>query len=69
MNPNLSSTSRKTCGKEAGHVILHPDQQGRDCRGILEVEAESVALTLIWTRRSGWVRLEVVPTPLEVLVQ
>jgi hypothetical protein len=24
-------------------VILHPDQQGRDCRGILEVEAESVA--------------------------
>lgn len=24
-------------------MILHPDQQGRECRGILEVEAESVA--------------------------
>ena len=33
----------KTLAHEAGHVILHPDQQGRDCRGILEVEAESVA--------------------------
>ncbi len=71
MNPNLSSTSRKTCGKELGHVLLHgPDAEDvRQHRGIGEVEAESVALTLIWTRRSGWVRLEVVPTPLEVLVQ
>jgi len=33
----------KTLAHEAGHVILHPDQQGRDCRGIIEVEAESVA--------------------------
>ena len=33
----------KTLAHEAGHVILHPDQQGRECRGILEVEAESVA--------------------------
>lgn len=33
----------KTLAHEAGHVILHSDQQGRDCRGILEVEAESVA--------------------------
>ena len=33
----------KTLAHEAGHVILHPDQQGRECRGVLEVEAESVA--------------------------
>ena len=33
----------KTLAHEAGHVFLHPDQQGRECRGILEVEAESVA--------------------------
>ena len=33
----------KTLAHEAGHAILHPDQHGRDCRGILEVEAESVA--------------------------
>ena len=43
MNPTLSSTSRKLCGKEVGHVLLHQDQGSRDCRGILEVEAESVA--------------------------
>ncbi len=71
MNPNLSSTSRKTCGKELAHVVMHDpdDEEARQHRGTREVEAESVALTLIWTRRSGWVRLEVVPTPLEVLVQ
>ena len=34
----------KTLAHEAGHVILHPEQQARECRGILEVEAESVAL-------------------------
>lgn len=33
----------KTLAHGAGHVILHPDRQGRDCRGIIEVEAESVA--------------------------
>ena len=33
----------KTLAHEAGHVLLHQDQGGRDCRGILEVEAESVA--------------------------
>lgn len=33
----------KTLAHEAGHVILHPEQQARECRGILEVEAESVA--------------------------
>ena len=33
----------KTLAHEAGHVILHPDRQGRECRGTLEVEAESVA--------------------------
>lgn len=43
MNPTLSSTSRKLCGKEAGHVLLHQDQGSRDCRGLLEVRAESVA--------------------------
>ncbi len=43
MNPTLSSTSRKLCGKETGHVVLHPEQQARECRGILEVQAESVA--------------------------
>ena len=35
--------SRKMCGKEAGHVLLHQDQGSRECRGIAEVEAESVA--------------------------
>ena len=61
----------RTLAHEAGHVLLHaPDQrQPFACRGVIEVEAESVALTLIWTRRSGWGRLEVVRTPLEVLVQ
>ena len=33
----------KTLAHEAGHVLLHQDQGSRDCRGILEVEAESVA--------------------------
>ncbi|WP_370585796.1 ImmA/IrrE family metallo-endopeptidase [Tessaracoccus sp. MC1627] len=33
----------KTLAHEAGHVLLHQDQASRDCRGILEVEAESVA--------------------------
>ena len=33
----------KTLAHEAGHVILHQEQSSRDCRGILEVEAESVA--------------------------
>ena len=33
----------KTLVHEAGHVLLHQDQGSRDCRGILEVEAESVA--------------------------
>ena len=50
MTTSPPQTSRKWCGKEAGHVLLHPDQRGRECRGILEVEAESVALTLIWTK-------------------
>lgn len=33
----------KTLAHEAGHVLLHQDQRSVDCRGILEVEAESVA--------------------------
>jgi antirestriction protein ArdC len=33
----------RTLVHEAGHVLLHQDQGSRDCRGILEVEAESVA--------------------------
>ncbi|MBB1515647.1 hypothetical protein H5398_06610 [Tessaracoccus sp. MC1679] len=33
----------KTLAHEAGHVLLHQDQGSRDCRGTLEVEAESVA--------------------------
>ena len=33
----------KTLAHEAGHVLLHQDQGSRDCRGIVEVEAESVA--------------------------
>ena len=33
----------KTLAHEAGHVLLHQEQGGRDCRGIVEVEAESVA--------------------------
>ena len=33
----------KTLAHEAGHVLLHQDQGSRDCRGIAEVEAESVA--------------------------
>ena len=38
--------SRKMCGKEAGHVLLHaPDQrQPFTCRGVIEVEAESCLL-------------------------
>ena len=43
MTTSPPQTSRKWCGKETGHVLLHPDQRGRECRGILEVEAESVA--------------------------
>lgn len=60
----------RTLAHEVGHVLLtDPAASSLDCRGLREVEAESVALTLIWTRRSGWVRLGVVLTPLEVLVQ
>ena len=33
----------KTLAHEAGHVLLHQEERNRDCRGILEVEAESVA--------------------------
>ena len=33
----------KTLAHEAGHVLLHQDEGGRDCRGVVEVEAESVA--------------------------
>ncbi len=33
----------KTLAHEAGHVLLHQEQGSRDCRGIVEVEAESVA--------------------------
>ena len=33
----------KTLAHEAGHVLLHQDQGSRECRGIAEVEAESVA--------------------------
>ena len=33
----------KTLAHEAGHVLLHQDRGSRDCRGIVEVEAESVA--------------------------
>ena len=33
----------KTLVHEAGHVLLHQDQGSRECRGIVEVEAESVA--------------------------
>ena len=48
MNPNLSSTSRKTCGKELAHVVMHDpdDEEARQHRGIREVEAESVALMI-----------------------
>lgn len=48
MNPNLSSTSRKTCGKELAHVLMHDpkDEDARQHRGIREVEAESVALMI-----------------------
>ena len=51
MNPTLSSTSRKLCGKELGHVRLHgPNQQdARQHRGIGEVEAESVAVRIAAT--------------------
>ena len=48
----------KTLAHEAGHVLLHAPEarQPFACRGVIEVEAESVALPLIWTRRSdvGW---------------
>ena len=43
MTTSPPQTSRKWCGKEAGHVFLHQEQGSRDCRGIVEVEAESVA--------------------------
>ena len=33
----------KTLAHETGHVLLHQDEGGRDCRGVVEVEAESVA--------------------------
>ncbi len=33
----------KTLAHEVGHVLLHQDQGSRDCRGVVEVEAESVA--------------------------
>ncbi len=33
----------KTLAHEVGHVLLHQNQGSRDCRGIAEVEAESVA--------------------------
>ncbi len=44
----------KTLAHEAGHVLLHAPEarQPFACRGVIEVEAESVALPLIWTRRS-----------------
>ncbi len=40
MNPTLSSTSRKLCGKELGHVMLPPPRLDPDamvgpCRGLL----------------------------------
>ena len=35
--------SVKTLAHEGAHSILHADRSGLDCRGILEVEAESVA--------------------------
>jgi len=43
MTTSPPQTSRKWCGKETGHVLLHQDEGGRDCRGVVEVEAESVA--------------------------
>ena len=48
MNPTLSSTSRKLCGKELAHVVMHDpdDEEARQHRGIREVEAESVALMI-----------------------
>ena len=33
----------KTLAHEAGHVLLHQEQGSRDCHGIVEVEAESIA--------------------------
>ena len=62
----------KSLCHELGHALtMSPKDQETYAtqRELREVEAESVALTLIWTRRSGWVRLGVVLTPLEVLVQ
>lgn len=35
--------SVKTLAHEGAHSILHADRSGLDCRGVLEVEAESVA--------------------------
>lgn len=35
--------SVKTLAHEGAHAVLHADRSGLDCRGILEVEAESVA--------------------------
>ncbi|WP_242532772.1 ArdC-like ssDNA-binding domain-containing protein [Nocardioides sp. S5] len=58
------SAQVKTLAHELGHVLLHapPEtalstQSAADAtlhRGIAEVEAESVALTLIWTASGGW---------------
>ena len=62
----------KSLCHELGHALTMSPKDHETYatqRELREVEAESIALTLIWTRRSGWVRLEVVPTPLEVLVQ
>ncbi len=55
----------KTLAHEAAHVLLHSTAglTGEQvCRGRREVEAESVALTLIWTEfivfaRLGWTRI------------
>ena len=40
------AAAAKTLIHEGGHAILHQDRTVLDCRGILEVEAESVALPL-----------------------
>ncbi len=45
MTTSPPQTSRKWCGKEAGHVVMHHPEQRESfsCRGVVEVEAESVA--------------------------
>ena len=54
MTTSPPQTSRKWCGKEAGHVVMHHPEQRESfsCRGVVEVEAESVALPPIWTWHS-----------------